>query len=266
MPLLHDPANGPLRSVGFMSGSGSNIRKLLEQERALAAKDGSYDAPYRLVALFTDKPEGSNARKIGEEYGIPALAHDDIDEFYAARGVSKRADRDAGFPLRAEYDRRTAELLAPLAPGAIALGGYMSALTAPVLERWLTVNVHPADLAVRGPDGRRTYTGDRAVAKALRAGARELRSTVHIVTAEIDGGPILARSTPLHVRLPSGFDPADEEQLRAQAARHQEELKRFGDWQVFPIVLLDIAMGRYARDGAGALCYDGKPVPDGVLF
>jgi hypothetical protein len=61
------------------------------------------------------------------------------------------------------------------------------------------VNVHAADLARTGKNGRPLYTGLRAVRDAIRAGERETRATVHLVTDRLDEGPILMRSRPYPV-------------------------------------------------------------------
>ncbi|MFX1294709.1 MAG: hypothetical protein ACFFD2_07625, partial [Promethearchaeota archaeon] len=68
--LLYDPRKhvGPMRVAGFMSGSGTNIRKILEKEHELKQKEGS--SPYELVFLFSDVADSSKCRirEIAEEY------------------------------------------------------------------------------------------------------------------------------------------------------------------------------------------------------
>ena len=68
----------------------------------------------------------------------------------------------------------------------IALGGYMSYIT---LNR--CVNVHPADLSIRLPDGRRKYVGDYAVRDAIAAGENTLRASILWTDEGVDTGPLL---------------------------------------------------------------------------
>ncbi|MBN1771758.1 MAG: hypothetical protein JXB32_10885, partial [Deltaproteobacteria bacterium] len=146
---------------------------------------------------------------------------------------------------------------------AAAYAGYMSVATAPLLEAFLGINVHPADLSLER-DGRRRYTGDRAVRDAILAGERELRSTTHIVEPVVDGGRLLAISPPVPIERPAGFDAADRNAVRRLAAEHQERLKRDGDWVVFPRTVEWLAAGRIAADESGALHFDGWPIPHGL--
>lgn len=251
---LHDPSTGPLRVVGLMSGSGSNLRRILERQRAIAAARGR--SPFEVVAIFSDA-WSSRATEVGRDFDLPVVTRD-IAAFYAARGRPRR-----DLSLRAEFDAATVAALRPFEAKAAAYAGYMSVATAPLLEAFLGVNVHPADLSVeRG--GRRAYTGDHAVRDAILAGERELRATTHIVESVVDGGRLLAISPPVPVERPAGFDAADREAVRRLAAEHQERLKREGDWVVFPRTLEWLAEGRFAADESGALHFDGWPIPRGL--
>jgi len=251
---LHDPATGPLRLIGLMSGSGSNLRRILERQRALAAARGR--SPFEVAAIFSDRWD-SRATELGRDFDLPVVTRD-ITAFYAARGRPRR-----DLALRAEFDAATVAALRPFGATAAAYAGYMSVATAPLIEAFLGINVHPADLSLER-DGRRRYTGDHAVRDAILAGERELRSTTHIVEAVVDGGRLLAVSGPVPVERPAGFDAGDREAVRRLAAEHQERLKREGDWVVFPRTLEWLAEGRFAADESGALHFDGWPIPRGV--
>ena len=84
---IHNPEEGPLKLVGLMSGSGTNIRKILEHQIKLEKQAGA--SPFKMVVLFSDNGN-SNASKIGMEYDIPVITRD-IAGFYAKRG-KKRSD------------------------------------------------------------------------------------------------------------------------------------------------------------------------------
>jgi folate-dependent phosphoribosylglycinamide formyltransferase PurN len=250
---LYDPAGGPLRVAGLMSGSGSNLRRILEHRRALAAARGR--APFDVVVIFSDA-WNSRAAEIGRDYDLPVVVRD-IGAFYAARGRPRK-----DLALRAEFDAGTVEALRPFGARAAAYAGYMSIATRPLIDAFLGVNVHPADLALE-VDGRRRFTGDHAVRDAIRAGRPELRSTTHIVEPVVDGGRLLLISPPVPVIVPPGTDLGDRATAKRVAAEHQDRLKEGGDWVVFPRTLEWLADGRIAEGDAGALHLDGEPIPRG---
>ena len=246
---LYNPKNGQMRIAGLMSGSGSNLRKILEKEKELERDRGA--SPYRVAVIFSDAID-SNAVEIGKAYGIPVVIND-IREFYKARG-KPRGDMQ----VRAEYDLKTVSLLSPFGISVAAYAGYMSIATAPLVDAFLGVNVHPADLSVL-ENGSRKYVGDHAVLDCLRVGEKELRSSTHIIENEVDGGRLLMISAPVKVEqevIPELFDEF--------AQTYQARLKEKGDWVIFPETLLHLAEGRYAADETGLLHFDGKPIPYGV--
>lgn len=264
MKKLYTPrSTGPMRVVGFMSGSGTNLIKIIEHQLLLAGERGR--SPYEVVVIFTDNRK-SNGADIADRFGIPLMVMDIMD-FYRARGHDTKRD----LSLRPDFDRTVIEALAPYRPDAVALAGYMSIVTGPLLEAFdgRIINVHPADLTVeRG--GRRAYTGDRAVADAIRAGESEVRSTTHIVRAEVDYGEILMVSAPVPVVLPEGDtvealrDKANRARLLEIAEPHQDRLKEIGDWEIFPKTLEMMAEGRYGLGSSGELYIDGEPSPGGL--
>jgi len=257
-PLYTPRESGPMRVAGFMSGSGTNLVKILERQAELDRGPGG--CPFRVVAIFTDNP-GSNAARIGDRHGVPVLV-EDILAFYRARGHATKRD----LSLRPDFDRRIVELLAPYHADGVVLAGYMCVVTGPLLEAFpgRILNVHPADLRVREA-GRRKYTGDRAVRDAILAGEPFLRSTTHIVRQEVDGGEILMVSDPVPVQLPPGValqelvGAGGREKLNKIAEIHQERLKREGDWIVLPRTLERLAGGRFGRDETGRVFLDGRP-------
>ncbi len=260
-PLYSPQPDRPMRVAGFMSGSGTNLVKIIERERELASLPGG--SPYEVVVVFTDNP-ASNASRLCRTYGIP-LVVEDIMAFYRSRGHTTKRD----LSLRPDFDRRILEALGPYAVDAVVLAGYMSIVTRPLLEAFpgRIINVHPADLRIEEA-GRRKYTGDDAVGDAILAGEPEIRATTHIVREEVDGGEILMVSGPVQVELPEGVRREDlagpgQRELRERLTdEHQERLKRHGDWVILPRTLEWLARGRFGLDEAGRLCLDGRPVED----
>jgi folate-dependent phosphoribosylglycinamide formyltransferase PurN len=248
-----------MRVAGFMSGSGTNLVKILERQ---ADRERSGEgSPYEVVVVFTDNASG-NAARIADSFGLP-LVVEDILVFYRARGRQTKRD----LSLRPEFDRRVLDALRPHAVDAIALAGYMSVVTEPLLEAYAgrIVNVHPADLRIL-EGGKRKYTGDFAVRDAILAGEPVLRATTHIVRKDVDGGEILMVSEPVRVELPPGVMPGrpawplERALWNRIAAEHQERLKRAGDWEILPKTVERLARGRYSLDEKGRVYLDEEPL------
>ncbi len=251
---LYNPESGIMRVAGFMSGSGSNLRKIIEHGRKREAEEGR--TPCQVVVIFSENPK-SNAKKIGNDYGIPVVLRD-LEPFCEERGKPRR-----DLSVRAEFDEGTVKALKPFSVDVTAYAGYMSIATDPLINAFLGVNVHPADLSIMN-GSKRKYTGDHAVRDAIVAGERQLRASTHIIEPKVDYGRILMISALLPVNLPQGFDPNNKDQVKAVSDEHQNRLKEKGDWVVFPRTLEYIADGRYSQDSEGRLYFDNKPIPQGV--
>ena len=240
--------------AALMSGSGSNLRKILEKEQELQKNWGRFI--YKVVVIFSDTFD-SKACAIGKDFDIPVVTRD-LKGFYAHRG-KPRSDLKA----REEFDRETIQALAPFEAKVAAYAGYMSIATKPLVEAYLGVNVHPADLSIE-VEGKRTYVGAHVVRDAILAGEGSLRSTTHIIEPLVDGGRLLMISSPLPVVLENSFNPNNNDAVRSVADFHQENLKKVGDWVIFPKTLQYIAEGRYAQDDEGKLFFDDQPIPKGL--
>jgi len=251
-PLFDPQAKGrPMRVAAFMSGSGTNIRRLLERR----------DAPYEIVFIFSDTADDScRGQEIAREYGLPYIAYD-TRRFHRLRGVKRTIKTPEGLAARREYDQVAARLLRAFDIDLIALGGYMSFLTLSG-----GVNVHPADLSLLDEQGRRRFVGDDAVYEAIAAGQTELRSSTLWIDQGVDTGPLLMVSDPLPVELPAPLQElkARPQRLREIADEHQERLKERGDWVIFPLTLELIATGRMGLTPQGVVTLDGREYPQGV--
>jgi len=244
---LYHSESGRMRVAGLMSGSGSNLRKIIEHGRR---------APYEVVVIFSDNP-ASNAEKIGNDYSIPVVVRD-ISSFYNERGKPRK-----DLSIRAEFDEGTVDALKPFNVNVVAYAGYMSIATNQLINAFLGINVHPADLSIMS-GSKRKYTGDHAVRDAILAGEKQLRASTHIIESQVDYGRILMISAPLVVNLPKGVDFNNKDQVNLISDDHQNRLKEIGDGVIFPRTLEHLADGRYSQDEQGSLYFDNKPIPQGM--
>lgn len=253
--------NIPMSVAGFMSGSGTNIRKIIEYQKNLGK-----NTPYELKFLFSNvsDPKRCKIREISKEYGIEYKIND-LKEFYNKRQIDRR-----NLQVRKEYDKTTAKWLKEHQIDAVVLGGYMAIVTEEIFDNFITINVHPADLSITNASGRRKFVGDSAVKDAIIAGEKELRSSVHIVSKEVDGGPLLLISKSIEVNLPDKITLDDlmktenEPLLDQIADKHQDKLKEKGDWVIFPLSIEYIARGYIGYDEQGNIYYKEKPIPEGL--
>ena len=151
-----------LRVGVLVSGRGSNLQALIQ-----AARDPQYPARVVMVCANRDCPALEIAKKAG---------------------VTRHVFRLADFEDRPARDRAMGKTLALHGVELVVCAGYDA-----ILERVFTrqfegriINIHPSLL----PD----YAGTMdAVARALESGAAETGCTVHVVTDDVDNGPILAQ-------------------------------------------------------------------------
>jgi|GEM_PF-340058 len=281
---------GRIPTAILMSGTGSNARKLLEYRLP-----GGSEPSYQVRLIVSDNPD-SNYRRIAEDHGVAAELNDIYAFFGIPRsgqglGPSQRAKlKDAAG--RERFDRRTRETLDNYGIQLVALAGYDWVIAPVLCNNYLVVNVHPGDLRVRDSRGRRRYIGLGWVptAKAILAGESTVHATTHLVTAELDGGPIARVSQGVPIDLPPGVSPdnllpggvqlgeviravrsGDDPELASSlvvthAAAVQDRLKRFGDWIEFPRTVQGVAElmrgGRLARGAGGGMILDGEPIGD----
>jgi phosphoribosylglycinamide formyltransferase-1 len=150
----------PLRVVVLVSGSGTNLQALLD-----AAADPSYGA--RVVAVGADRD------------GIEGLARAD------RAGVPTFVAQVADYSSRDHWDRALADKVGAFEPDLVVSAGFMKLVSAEFLEKYLTLNTHPALCpAFPGMDGPRD---------ALEHGVKVTGATLFVVDAGVDTGPIVAQ-------------------------------------------------------------------------
>lgn len=173
------------RVAVLISGRGSNMAALLYAAKAP-------DCPYEIVLVAANDPDAPGLALASAE-GIATFGH-------SHKGM-KRAEFDA--LIDAEIRKAGAEY--------VALAGYMRLLSPEFVSQWAgrMLNIHPSLLP--------KYKGLHTHERALEAGDSHGGCSVHVVTAELDDGPVLAQ-TPVAI-LPG--DTADSLAARVLIAEHQ---------------------------------------------
>ncbi|KQY51057.1 phosphoribosylglycinamide formyltransferase [Lysobacter sp. Root494] len=152
-----------MRLAVLASGRGSNLLAILD-----AITRGELDA--QVVGVFSDKADA------------PALAHA-RDAGVEARPLSPR-----GFASRSEFDEHLFSLVDAVQPDLIVCAGYMRLISDAAVAARIgrMINIHPSLL----PE----FKGLRTHQQALDAGVRMHGASVHYVTPELDGGPVIAQA------------------------------------------------------------------------
>jgi phosphoribosylglycinamide formyltransferase-1 len=264
-PIYRPTSGSHMRVACFMSGSGTNARKIIERSQ-------DHGSSYRVELIFTDVKDETLDREgrkacmaldIAREHGI-AYECVDIMDFYRSMGHPSKKD----LSLRPDFDAKVVAAVEKHSVDLIALAGYMSITTRPLLDRYdgRIINVHPADLSITA-NCERKYVGIHTVRDAILEGEREIRATTHVVREKVDNGEILVVSKPVAVKLLGGVTPEklreDKELLKIIVEEHQDRLKREGDWAIYPLTVQMIGEGKFSLDN-GTVYLDGKPVPSGL--
>ncbi len=183
----------PMKVAVLFSGGASAVPFMLNSER------------FRVVGGVSSNSRAKGIERL-RQFGIPVKVLD-IREFYGSRPITDMA-------IRREYDARLVELVSEWEPDVVACSGYMYVLTEVFLSAFplRVLNVHPADLRIM-EGGRRKYAGLHAVEKQIQCGERETRSTIHLMTEDVDHGPIICISPPLPVE---NRTPAEQQELMKQ--------------------------------------------------
>jgi folate-dependent phosphoribosylglycinamide formyltransferase PurN len=178
-----------LRIIVLFSGSASSLRYLYEN-------DPSYGIAYEIVCGVTNKKD-TKGEKFCIEHNIDFIKLN-TKTFCLEDGYTGKL-RDMPKELRKEYYFNLLNRIKIFSPDLIFLSGFMLEIVEPLLGYRPIINVHPADLRIKGPDGKPKYTGDDAVTLAINTGEKSTVSTIHFVEKEVDCGEIICVSLPLLV-------------------------------------------------------------------
>jgi phosphoribosylglycinamide formyltransferase 1 len=150
------------RVAVLISGRGSNMEALIEAAKAP-------DCPYEVV-LVASNVHDAPGLAIARAAGVPVWAQ-------SHRGMK-----------RVEFDALMDAELRRARPDMIALAGYMRLLSPEFIAKWegRVLNIHPSLLPL--------YKGLDTHARAIAAGDAKAGCSVHIVTVELDDGPVIAQA------------------------------------------------------------------------
>lgn len=162
MPLARSLTRSHARVVVLVSGAGTNLQALLD-----AAEDPAYGV--RIVAVGADRDAIEGLAR-AEKAGIPTFVR-----------------RLSDFETRAGWDAAMATLVGRFDPDLVVCAGFMKLLSQDFLDRFLTVNTHPALCP--------SFPGVHGPRDALDYGVKVTGATLFVVDGGIDTGPIVAQVT-----------------------------------------------------------------------
>jgi phosphoribosylglycinamide formyltransferase-1 len=195
--------------VVLVSGAGTNLQALID-----ACADQAYGA--RVVAVGADRDD------------IEGLARAD------RAGVPTFVARVADYTSREHWDRALADKVGAFEPDLVVSAGFMKLLSQDFLDRFLTLNTHPALCPA--------FPGMHGPRDALEHGVKVTGATLFVVDAGVDTGPIVAQ-VPVEVAEDDDVASLHERIKTAERA-----------------MLVD-AVGRIARDG---IAVEGRRVRIGA--
>lgn len=146
----------------LISGRGSNLEAIAEYRRKM-------DTAYEIVLVASNVPE-ARGLVLARRFDIPVWSH-------SHKGMD-----------RSDFDRLIDAQLRSHGVEVIALAGYMRLLSGQFIEGWAgrILNIHPSLLPL--------YKGLDTHNRAILAGDEFAGCSVHVVTEELDAGPVIAQA------------------------------------------------------------------------
>lgn len=204
-----------MRFAVLVSGNGSNLQALMD-----ACTAGRIQG--ELVGVLSNRPDAFALERA------------------KAAGIATQVLSNQTFSDRDSYDAALIQALETWQPDLLVMAGFMRILTPAFVQHFAgrMLNIHPSLLP--------KYQGVKTHARAIAAGDTVHGATVHFVTEELDGGPIV-----LQARVP--IFPEDDESSLAERVLSQEH-------QLYPLVVNWFCQQRLRmQDGQAWL--DGQPLP-----
>ncbi|MDR7024761.1 phosphoribosylglycinamide formyltransferase [Pseudomonas peli] len=194
--------------VVLISGSGSNLQALIDS----IAHDGN---PARIAAVISNRADA---------YGL---------ERAKQAGISTAVLDHKQFDGREAFDAALVEAIDAFNPQLVVLAGFMRILTPGFVRHYAgrLLNIHPSLLP--------KYKGLHTHQRALEAGDSEHGCSVHFVSEELDGGPLVVQAV---VPVQSDDSPSS----LAQRVHEQEHV-------IYPLAVRWFAEGRLQLAAQGAM-------------
>ena len=205
----------------LISGSGSNLQAIIDKLH----KQKFVNDTFEIVAVISNKAEA---------FGL---------ERAKKAGIQTRVIDNKGIASRDDYDQRLINELDELKADVIVLAGFMRILSAPFVNKYAgkILNIHPSLLP--------KYAGLNTHQRAIDEKESVHGASVHFVTAELDGGPVI-----LQAKVPVFEDDSVDD--LAERVLTQEH-------QIYPLVIqwllterLTMSNGKAMLDGQ-VLALDG---------
>jgi phosphoribosylglycinamide formyltransferase-1 len=205
--------------VVLISGSGSNLQAIIDGAAA--------DLPVEIRAVISNREDAyglERARQAGIQTRI--LDHNEFDD-------------------RESYDQSLGDMIEEYRPGLVILAGFMRILTPELVKRFhgRMFNIHPSLLP--------KYRGLHTHQRALEAGEKIHGASVHFVTEELDGGPLI-----IQAQVPILVDD-DPDSLAARVLK-QEHI-------IYPQAIRMFAEGSLRLDG-DVVYHAGKPLESPIIL
>lgn len=198
--------------VVLLSGTGSNLQALIDSDDVKAS-------PATIRAVISNRADA---------YGLQRAKD---------AGIDTRVLDHKAFEGREAFDAALIEVIDEFKPQLVVLAGFMRILSADFVRHYQgrLLNIHPSLLP--------KYKGLHTHQRALEAGDGEHGCSVHFVTEELDGGPLVVQAV-----IPVESD--DSSHSLAQRVHTQEH-------RIYPLAVRWFAEGRLSLDEQGALL-DGQ--------
>ena len=198
--------------VVLLSGTGSNLQALIDSDDVKAS-------PANIRAVISNRADA---------YGLQRAKD---------AGIDTRVLDHKAFEGREAFDAALIEVIDEFKPQLVVLAGFMRILSADFVRHYQgrLLNIHPSLLP--------KYKGLHTHQRALEAGDGEHGCSVHFVTEELDGGPLVVQAV-----IPVESD--DSPHSLAQRVHTQEH-------RIYPLAVRWFAEGRLSLDEQGALL-DGQ--------
>ncbi|OZY31295.1 phosphoribosylglycinamide formyltransferase [Pseudomonas lundensis] len=201
--------------VVLLSGTGSNLQALIDSDDVKAS-------PATLRAVISNRADAPGLQRAKNA------------------GIDTRVLDHTAFEGREAFDAALIDIIDTFNPHLVVLAGFMRILSADFVRHYQgrLLNIHPSLLP--------KYKGLHTHQRALEAQDREHGCSVHFVTEELDGGPLVVQAV-----IP--VEPEDTPSSLAQRVHAQEH-------RIYPLAVRWFAEGRLSLDEQGALL-DGQLLP-----